>query len=556
MINWTNISAQSVLQRGNESHANSAGSTNISNKFRFQRLRMLQLIFCRQSVCTEVINRWIMWITNLIIFISIISAIYCSEDEVAKVEQVDEKNSTINYIKYTNNGFFGAQITNISNHQMPAKQDQQLLSQCGGLFRNLQNLIESPKFISPRPICNLRCEYQIVSPYICENEFHVQFLDFAIDSSPNCENDKVIINYSDVLCGKVVGVKKYRTLGGVLNITFSSRTWDLKLNRGFRLLITRLPCVEDSSENQTEIDSLEPPQNVTREDENRCFHVNSSYTVTNPSDGQGHTIYGVPAAYNRTISGRQDIPVLPLPTPFPPVFPPIQPPVLPPFPPILPPPFLPQCCRNVYNQPRFLLISQGFPAYLVRNNDCIFVIHRSSPNMCRLRIVFKYFLLDDPQPGQFGCVNNFIEIDGQRMCGCKTNFAYETQWGFEPKIIRMRTVPGSFSTAQGFVLDIIQEECPFKYQDNIEPLREKRHLIAKKLLLHSLLSANQPPQQDYDFYPAINQFKPDFDEKFKSKFFNPEPNYINNVCVMNHLVIFKMKLENLGVPKQYCLPFY
>jgi hypothetical protein len=150
-----------------------------------------------------------------------------------------------------------------------------------------------------------------------------------------------------------------------------------------------------------------------------CFTVNASYAVsTNPS-----------------INSRQDIPVIPLPPYVPPTS--IGPTIPSEFPngqiPILPPAFpnLPQCCRNTYNHRRFWMVSNGFPSTTTPNQDCIYVIYRSSPNVCRVRLIFKYFLVDQDQ---FGCGNNFLEIDGQRICGCKTNFVYESQWGVQPKV--------------------------------------------------------------------------------------------------------------------------
>jgi len=504
----------------------------------------------------------------LVIFL-LIAQIKCTEptsDEEATVETVEPANSTITIIKYSNNGNFVAH-RNITNHRI-ATYNQRNPGNCGGVFRNLQNLIESPKLISAYPICNLRCEYQIVSPYICENEFHIQFLDFSIDSSPTCATDKVIINYEEVLCGQVIGVKKYKTSGGVLNITFVSNVWD-SVGKGFKLLITRLPCVEHKSENQTEIDSLEPTApKFDEEEEPRCFHVNSSYSISGPNYSEGRPVYGVP--YNRSIaSGRQDIPVIPLPTPpptwppveptwppieptWPPTYPPIQPtypPVQPPiFPPVQPPFQNQQCCRNTYNQQRFLLISQGFPARVVNNNDCLYVIHRNSPNVCRLRINFKYFYLDELQNSPFGCINNFIEIDGQRMCGCKTNLVYETQWGYEPfKIIRLRTSPGRLGAPQGFVLDIIQEACPFKIQgfpqQQQQPMRKPEKLFLHPLFLKKSLL-------------PWHQIKADLDEKFKSKFYQPEQNFVQANCVLNHFTLLQLKLETFGIYKHYCQPFY
>ena len=502
---------------------------------------------------------WNIQIIFVLIFINC-SLSFCDINKNAKVDEASKENSTISYIKYDNNGLFTAQAQNFSKYYV---EPLNAVNQCGGVFRNLQNLIEAPKSSSSRPICNLRCEYQIVSPYICENEFHVQFLDFEIDSSPNCEKDRVILNYSEVVCGKIIGVKKIRTQNGVLNITFLSKKWDVKEGNGFRLLITRLPCLVNSKEDQTEIDSLEPSAPEIVDNEDRCFQLNSSISVHPPFYRDNPPIYGIPLNKNYSIRGRQDIPVIPLPTPpfYPPTPPPfysteqpILPPFIPPFYPqpppvgpggIFPPQFLPQCCRNSYNQNRFILISQGFPSLFVKNNDCLFVIHRSSPNVCRLKIIFKYFLLEDSR--QFGCINNFVEIDGQRICGCKTNFVYETLWGSEPKIIRMRTISGQFVNPQGFVLDIVQEACPFKIQQS----QQNR---GKRFIFHNLFLRNQ---QSDEFASAIEQIKTDVDEKFKSKFFQADRNSINSVCVMNHLRMFQMKLELIGIPKQYCIPkFY
>lgn len=531
-----------------------------------------------------------MWIIkfSLIFFIVLVKETFCDVD--AKVEVIKENSSTTTQtsmtpIFFSNNGKFKPEVNVTSTHRISTYDPIQMIGQCGGIFRNTQNLIASPKFISARPICNLRCEYQIVSPYICENEFHVQFLEFSIDSSDDCVRDRVIIDHSDVLCGKLLGVKKYRTTEGVLNVTFVSNAWD-STGKGFKLLITRQPCIDSNNENQNEDDilgmALPPllwPEDDNDNETNYIHHVNASISVENPINDGHPPVYGIPAvAYNPT-SSRQDIPVVPLPTPnpnpFP--FPPItQSPILPPFP-------FPQqqCCRNVYNQQRFLLFSQSFPAYFVLHNDCTFVIHKSSLNACRLRIHFKYFLLDDnippaqqppPPPGQIGCLNNFIEIDGQRICGCKNDFIYETQWGFEPKIIRLRTTPGRYVNPQGFVLDVEQLDCPFKIQqannnddnnvfdvDSENSVRVRRTLLASKLLLakkHLLTShlSQASSSSSSSFHHG------DVDEGFHAKFFplqqNPTNGYINNVCKLNHLRLLHLHLEPFGIIKHYCLPAY
>lgn len=540
-------------------HANTRFKANCSsNKFRFQRCPVLQLSFYNRTM--------IMWIIKLVLFV-LIGQINCDVD--AKVEVIKLKSTTtttktttpMTQIYFSNNGKFKPELNVTSSHRI-STYEPQMTGQCGGIFRNTQNLIASPKFISARPICNLRCEYQIVSPYICENEFHVQFLEFSIDSSVDCEHDRVIIDRTDVLCGKLLGVKKYRTTEGVLNITFVSNSWD-STGKGFKLLITRQPCVVE--ENQIEVEpslGMVPAVDADK-DTNWLHHVNASISVADPSyEHNGHPVYGIQPAveYNLT-SSRQDIPVVPLPTPPPPPypfpfpFPTTQSPIYP-FP---PPSFPPQCCRNVYNQQRFLMFSQGFPAYFVMHNDCTFVIHKSSIAACRLRIHFKYFLLDDvnPQqaiPGQVGCFNNFIEIDGQRICGCKTDFIYETQWGLEPKIIRLRTTPGSYRSPQGFVFHVEQLDCPFKIQQasgNTDVVRVRRTLLTSKLLLAKkhLVSSHLTRASSHG----------DVDEGFHAKFFNLQNNpngFINNVCTLNHLRLLHLQLETFGIMKHYCMPAY
>lgn len=511
---------------------------------------------------------------GIIIFILIVEHVHCEENEEhVRVTQLNKNNLSV---KSTNSGHYVLPNSNSSRQQYPAYEYPQMIGQCGGIYRNIQNLIESPKFISARPICNLRCEYQIISPYVCKNEFHVQFLEFSLHPSPNCEHDRVIINYSDVLCGKIMGVKKYQTTGGVLNLTFSSVGWD-SVGNGFKLLITRLPCIDEMGRNKTATsgDKIEPiipalsDEIGDDDDDDDLYNVNATYTVADPSYDNQHPVYDVPTAYNISsgveLNNRQDIPVEPLP---PPILPPpsIPPPIFPPIPPVtIPPTTLPQCCRNVYNQQRFLMLSQGFPACSVLYNDCIYVIHKSSQNACRLRIHFKYFLLDDvaQRQGQFGCINNFIEIDGQRICGCKTNFVYETQWGLEPKVIRLRTIPGRYAQPQGFIFHVEQLDCPFKIQTS--PSRQKRTILAKKLLLHPLLwkglligqhqyHQNHPIKQPY----PQPQIEVDPEENFRGKFYQYQtnPSFIDSVCSMNYLKLIQLKIESFGILKHFCLPLY
>lgn len=148
-------------------------------------------------------------------------------------------------------------------------------------------------------------------------------------------------------------------------------------------------------------------------------------------------------------------------SPYPPFGYPLQPnPIIPN--PSLPTPYpgLQQCCRNYFTNRRFYLVSPNFPVPNRRPTDCLYVIDRASPTACRLRIEFKFY----NHGNDYQCFEDFLEIDGQRICGCKSGLVYTSQWGFGPKVIRYRNTGYESTGFRGFVLDVIQESCPYRYE--------------------------------------------------------------------------------------------
>lgn len=58
-------------------------------------------------------------------------------------------------------------------------------NKCGGTFKSVQTIIQSPDYPNEyQP--NSYCEYVFKSPFVCKNEFHIQFLFFSLESSKNC----------------------------------------------------------------------------------------------------------------------------------------------------------------------------------------------------------------------------------------------------------------------------------------------------------------------------------------------------------------------------------
>lgn len=331
---------------------------------------------------------------------------------------------------------------------------------CGGLFRERQVIIQSPRYPNFYPK-NIHCEYKFYSPFVCTSEFHIQFLDFQLESSLTCSKDRLSIGSDEKLCGQIIGIMKYKAMNGFLQINF---TTDATIeNKGFKLLVSRLPCT--TADNEIEINFNE-----------RTSTVVSPITIS-PYTGEAQTVsypprldpIGIPTS---AVGREQHVPSIPM-KPFHhvenvPVTSNYKPVCLSrrwpnrvPHNNIISTRTLPSCCINVYNQKRFYIISPGFPNSAADNyNDCLYFIEPSQPNICRLRIEFRYFYLGNWQNRQ--CTQNFIEIDGQRFCGCKTGSVYYSHWSSAPKSIRFSNVAGFRGEIQGFVLDIFQEECPIR----------------------------------------------------------------------------------------------
>lgn len=489
---------------------------------------------------------------------------YLVENESENVSEFPENGikskQSLNYLNY--------HTINIRNHRSDVssdKLDDEISESCGGTFRDRQKIIESPNYPN-NYLPNLKCHYIFYSPYVCKNEFHIQFLDFALETSPGCPKDRLKIGDAEILCGKVIGIMKYKSNNGVLRITFS--TDDANEATGFKLLVTRLPCIdggesttpqpglyqtdnEPSWNGEAPTSELLPPNNNRdpwKKENQSGFPVNNNPSFSPDPNCQHNFGFNTPAYPNYQ---PYPTPNFPYPTPnipqhipnspfyptagsYPGSFPsnnyptngfyphidnnpvyntgmlpvpsyPSQTPSQPEIPTTNSIPYnpnthqncqpyyhsnplfntfnryqastdqnlpqkpiqfnLPRCCLNTFSQTRFFLVSPGFPSTRALGSDCNYIIERSHPGVCRVIIDFKFFLLGRQNGNHFGCLDGYLEIDGQRICGCNTGLRYISQWGLGPKIIRFVSTPSVTPTVQGFVLDVTQEPCPMRIGD-------------------------------------------------------------------------------------------
>lgn len=115
-------------------------------------------------------------------------------------------------------------------------------NKCGRTISRYQFILQSPGYPTNYPL-NIKCEYILEGHHSCSTEFHFQLVDFDLPFSRNCSNRLEIIGHES-LCGISTGVRMYKTkIGQNLHLTFTSNR-NKKTGRGFKIVITRLPCAK------------------------------------------------------------------------------------------------------------------------------------------------------------------------------------------------------------------------------------------------------------------------------------------------------------------------
>lgn len=475
-----------------------------------------------------------------------------------------------------------------------------------GVHRMRQTIIVSPKY-PDNYNSNICWDYVIRSPFKCPTTFHIQFLEFDLEFSEGCKNDYLAIGWDsvdddvDMLCGQMVGIKKYHTPDGVLRLRFFADEFPWTTGKGFKLLITRLACerdellrkLKDEDDDETEEDDsivITPPpeffqlpelellqifRNLTGQEQYQNLALPPIYGSNYPTQ-LPFPPYAAKGTVSLPFSANQS-PVSHNPfsdkqTPFPrpcsndnelqrlfsntPVqYGALKEPVVVPIPshihlsnfnslqlpqkannglaspsrdqyvgswsntPNLWRAYntitdsLQACCVSAFQQKHFYLSSPGFPHTIFSNilpnvssRDCIFRLKKASSNICRLRLDLKFFdfgqnyegsdsFRGNTQSTQDDCKEDFIELDNQRFCGCRSGFTFTAYWPTEvDKKLRMRM---GYSGVQsgGFLLELLQEECS---KTELAFATTERPVNSLFATLHPNLINNQldDPEQD------------------------------------------------------------
>ncbi|XP_050306873.1 cubilin isoform X2 [Anthonomus grandis grandis] len=321
--------------------------------------------------------------------------------------------------------------------------------QCGQVFLEKTFLITSPNYPLSYPKAP-PCFYLLKGPENCtNNEFVIEFLDFDIFKSAGCVTDRLEIGSQDALCGIKKGFKRYRGERGLLKVKFVAES-ETTGHGGFRLLVTRVDLCGDED----------------------TATSGFSYVTDNTDDQT--TIQ--PTKPTRTY---------------------------------LPPPLPPCCQKNTFSNKIFHLVSPNFPYSTTNPTDCSFIVKKSSPSVCRLRINVLYFNLDVARN------SSFVEIDGKRISGCKSDLRLTTEFGVsDSKLVRFVNEGSKVSGEAGFVLEFMQDECQKLYEGNrYNQRRWTRQADIQQLKLLNEKSLHIPSRENnYNIQKYFYFFGPEDDQ--------------------------------------------
>ncbi|XP_015115613.1 uncharacterized protein LOC107040175 [Diachasma alloeum] len=121
---------------------------------------------------------------------------------------------------------------------------RETITTCGGDFSGYEYTVTSPNYPQNYPE-NVDCVYVLRgSPRAkCNQMFNLQFLDFSLRPSENCQGDFVEIGDRSLFCGSVGGIRRYPGMDNSLRIRFhSGKRGNGSVGRGFKITVTTLPC--------------------------------------------------------------------------------------------------------------------------------------------------------------------------------------------------------------------------------------------------------------------------------------------------------------------------
>ncbi|XP_067139271.1 LOW QUALITY PROTEIN: cubilin-like [Centruroides vittatus] len=110
-------------------------------------------------------------------------------------------------------------------------------------------------------------------------------------------------------------------------------------------------------------------------------------------------------------------------------------------------------CDEEFTEAEFDLNSPNYPEEYATNLNCLYTIKRSNTSICRLEMMILSFDVESSS----GCEYDYLEIDGERLCGTLENVTRTYSFRDFQKTLRFKT--DSATTRSGFKIRLKQIDC-------------------------------------------------------------------------------------------------
>ena len=132
-------------------------------------------------------------------------------------------------------------------------------------------------------------------------------------------------------------------------------------------------------------------------------------------------------------------------------------------------------CSQVLDQQEFNILSPNYPNSYPTNQDCLHMVRKVSPKICKLDVVFDEFEIQPSDPNKV-CKYDFVDFNGARVCGDISRGDARTYYfPGQTFAIHFHSDNSITNSDKAFRLNVKQSECELNQIDTTDTTEESRH---------------------------------------------------------------------------------
>ena len=154
-------------------------------------------------------------------------------------------------------------------------------------------------------------------------------------------------------------------------------------------------------------------------------------------------------------------------------------------------------CSQVIDQQEFNIFSPGYPNPYPANQDCLHMIRKVSPNVCKLEVIFDDFEIQPTDPNAY-CKYDFLDFNGIRVCGTVIKGEVRTYlFPSESFPIHFHSDNSVTNSDRAFRINIRQTECdanqiPIEETTNKNPFQKTDRIHCNRVISEPVFELRSP----------------------------------------------------------------